>query len=110
MDIEHGGVAVVVYGLLAFGCLSGGDCFYAGAGESVGFEPFFKFRPCFSVLCFQSAYIQSYMRKITRKFCKKFRVTKLRVYRGVENLFENENKCPGCPASPLTGTDRTPGT
>ena len=50
------------------------------------------------------------MLKITRKFCKKFRVTKLRVYRGVENLFENENKCSGCPASPLTGTDRTPGT
>ena len=44
VDIEHGGVAVVVYGLLAFGGLSGGDCFYAGAGESVGFEPFFEFR------------------------------------------------------------------
>ena len=33
--------------------------------------------PCFSAPCFQFAYIQSYMRKITRKFCKKFRVTKL---------------------------------
>lgn len=44
VDIEHGGVAVVVYGLLPFGGLSGGDCFYAGAGESVGFEPFFEFR------------------------------------------------------------------
>ncbi len=47
------------------------------------------------------------MLKITRKFCKKFRVTKLRVYRGVENLFENENKCPGCPVCPCEGTGGT---